>query len=289
MYSVMRRIKILKLQACACLIGLLTFVSPQSANAADLLTTLGSGTCSNYGFNSTWKAFQPFTIPSSATITAVNFKAYNSDPTPMIVKIYADNSSSPSSTILGTFTFASTSNYVGRFTGNVTLSSAGKYWLYLSATSQVYACFSYTPVTTGSLPNWTISRVFEGGISATAATRSDDGVFHFTFEGSGGVLQTNSSVSLTSASSIPFRSSLLLTANLGVAGSDGKVTFFANGKRIAGCISKPSSSLAATCAWKPSIRGSYWISAKLVPTNSTYLSSTSSLKLVAVTNRTSAR
>lgn len=45
-----------------------------------------------------------------------------------------------------------------------------------------------------------------------------------------------------------------------------KVTFFANGKRIAGCISIPTdNSLVATCNWKPAIRGLITVTATVTP------------------------
>ena len=50
----------------------------------------------------------------------------------------------------------------------------------------------------------------------------------------------------------------------------GKVTFFANGKRIGGCISIPTISLVATCNYKPSVIGSVIITGRSVPTTATY-------------------
>ena len=45
-----------------------------------------------------------------------------------------------------------------------------------------------------------------------------------------------------------------------------KVTFYANGKRIAGCINVPTdNSLIATCNWKPAIRGTITVTATVTP------------------------
>ncbi len=119
------------------LVSLITIATFQPANAANLFTSLNSS-CSSYGLNATWKGMQPFSIPAATTITAINLKTLSAqDPSKVVIRIYADNASTPSNTLLGSFTWISTSSDVGRYTGNVTLSSAGKYWIYLSASAQV--------------------------------------------------------------------------------------------------------------------------------------------------------
>jgi hypothetical protein len=286
----MKRAGSLRIRIISFLVSLITIATFQPANAANLFTSLNSS-CSSYGLNATWKGMQPFSIPAATTITAINVKTLSAqDPSKVVIRIYADNASAPSNTLLGSFTWISTSSDVGRYTGNVTLSSAGKYWIYFSASAQVYVCFTYTAVTTGSLSNWTLSRVFEGGVSATPTSRGDDGAFLFSLEGTGGAVQTNSTISLASSPSVvTYRSNSTLTATLGVAGSDGKVTFYANGKKIPGCIGKSSSSLTATCNWQSSTRGSVSITARLVPSDSGFLASLSSAKNLLVTNRTTRR
>ena len=77
-----------------------------------------------------------------------------------------------------------------------------------------------------------------------------------------------STVGISVASSAVYRTPTTVTANLGVAGSDGRVTFYQNGKKIPGCIGIQSSGLVATCSWRPSIRGSVRISASLTPASS---------------------
>lgn len=48
---------------------------------------------------------------------------------------------------------------------------------------------------------------------------------------------------------------------------DGKVTFYANRKRIGGCVSIPTVSLLSSCNYKPTVKGAVTISVKIVPTN----------------------
>lgn len=71
-----------------------------------------------------------------------------------------------------------------------------------------------------------------------------------------------------------------------------KITFFANGKRIAGCIGKITTGAApyiALCNWKPSIRGIIDITFKMDPLDSSLPSVTSSGGRVTVATRTARR
>lgn len=76
------------------------------------------------------------------------------------------------------------------------------------------------------------------------------------------------SISITAASITTLRTITSLNAT---ANAPGKVTFFANGKRIAGCISIGTqingANYTATCNWRPSVRGSTTISALIIPTD----------------------
>jgi photosystem II stability/assembly factor-like uncharacterized protein len=96
------------------------------------------------------------------------------------------------------------------------------------------------------------------------------------------------SLSLSTGSVAPFRTQVTLSAQLTLAGSDGKVTFQANGKNIPGCIKVNSISLSATCTWSPSIRGAVILSAISYPTSSNFFSSSIRLP-VAVGKRTGLR
>jgi len=85
-------------------------------------------------------------------------------------------------------------------------------------------------------------------------------------------------------SSTPTKSS---ATNLSVVVSaEGKVTFYANNKYIPGCRSVPTSSLIATCRWKPASHGAVTIKAVLTPTQSNYLQSTSPSLTTNVERRT---
>lgn len=127
-----------------------------------------------------------------------------------------------------------------------------------------------------SNPDWTL----ETGLVATA----------FKFQVFiGNASASASSVALTTSGTATYRNASTITATLGVAGSDGKVTFFQNGKRIPGCINVQSSGLVATCNWRPSSRGITKLTASLTPTSSGYLPSASSTIQSLVSTRSSRR
>jgi hypothetical protein len=105
-----------------------------------------------------------------------------------------------------------------------------------------------------------------------------------------GVIQSPGSLSLQSISpntaALSYRRTHLLTVN---ASNEGKVTFFANGKKIAKCINKRTSSLIATCDYSPAIHGPVLITATLAPTDSSIPVGSSNLLSSAVIARTNTR
>lgn len=127
---------------------------------------------------------------------------------------------------------------------------------------------------------------FENGLNinrvtteeATAAATAGRVVISFlgsptlTLSTSGSVTQTNKGQTLT------------LTASAGQAGN---VTFYADGKRIAGCISKTTSAGNVNCTWRATVQKTVTLSAKLV-TNGSLAATTASLKVV-VNRRSSNR
>ncbi len=89
-----------------------------------------------------------------------------------------------------------------------------------------------------------------------------------------------------SSNTIVYRTNYTLTANL--TGSNGKVTFYANGKKIPKCISVQSSGLVATCTYKPSVHQNIKLQGILTPPAG-YTSSSSSFLSIRPISRSSAR
>lgn len=85
---------------------------------------------------------------------------------------------------------------------------------------------------------------------------------------------------------ITYRTNFNIVVNSDVAG---KVTLVANGKKIAGCISKPITT-SYTCVFKSSIRGAIMVSATLTPTvTADYTSATTGLMTLLSAARTNYR
>ena len=75
--------------------------------------------------------------------------------------------------------------------------------------------------------------------------------------------------------------------------SPGSVRFFLSGKRIAGCLSRPTSgsypNYTATCQWKPPVMGFQNLTAELTPSDVTFSRSTSAVGTFWVYKRTTLR
>jgi hypothetical protein len=281
----MKRAGLLRLKVITAMTILFFALSLPSATASTLFDTISS-TGTNYGFTLSVVGIEPITIPASATIQSLILKIASGTGSGARIDIYADNAGAPAITSLGALTFNNYSSPNATYTGSVVLPSAGKYWFKFSTTIGFQNYYSMTPVTTGSLTGWSIGRLAESTNSgASFSTRSDNLVYLMTINGSGGILPQASSISLSGNSTATFRQTTILSASLGVAGTDGKATFYANGKKIPGCINQQSIGLAVNCSWKPSSRGTIAIYARIVPSDSGYIPSLSANKYVLVGNR----
>ena len=92
-------------------------------------------------------------------------------------------------------------------------------------------------------------------------------------------------LNLNIPSSLTFRTLTTISAD---SNSPGRVTFFANGKRIPGCISQflsgSGSNFSVSCSFKPAMRGSISLSATISP-SSGYSPSSVSVGSIATSNR----
>ena len=122
-------------------------------------------------------------------------------------------------------------------------------------------------------------------VTHTQGARTGNGLILITYS----EIKTPTTTSLALAgnvTSIEKRKAIYLTATVTVAG---KVTFFANGKRIAGCINKVAVSTTAACSVKASVMGKAIYTATYTPTSSSYLPSNSAPLAVTVVRRTGTR
>ncbi len=137
---------------------------------------------------------------------------------------------------------------------------------------------TWTSETSPGTRNWYAGDISDDGTKIVAPV-ADNG-FYIWKNG----FTLASRISLTSGSStvISYRTLNTISATTNFAG---KVTFFANGKRIAKCISVPTISLVATCGYKPTIHGAVTITATFVPTNVSYSATSAELFRTKVSAR----
>lgn len=160
---------------------------------------------------------------------------------------------------------------------------------------------AYTAISTPDSRTATLTQSGSGTITITGLSPDTTYVFRVYATNSYG----NSSLSSPSASITTTRSPTSITISLAgnaqvasyrtpvtvtatIVGTEGRVTFFINSKRLGNCLNKATTSLVATCSWKPSIHGSANLSATFTPTSSAYLSSSTS-RIYGVVARTNLR
>jgi hypothetical protein len=157
--------------------------------------------------------------------------------------------------------------------GGTTISGCGTV-----ASSGGTATCSWTP---GALGGASLSAVltptdsnnYENSTTSTLSITVVNGVTSLSLSLAGGVTQ------------VPKGQNIVITATLDQAG---RISFFVDGKRIAGCFNRVVATSSRTCTWKPSVQKQVRISARLVPTNSAFSTATESMN-VSVVRRTGTR
>lgn len=164
----------------------------------------------------------------------------------------------------------------------------------ISNTGGTIDSFSVSP----SLPSG-ISMNASGNISGTPTIAQTQTTYTITATNSAGSstatfkLTTNSNVTTASFTTVNlayFRqpTSIVVT----VTGTTGKVTFKHEGKNIVGCIkvsTVTSSTITATCNWKPSVKRYVSLTATFVPTSNAYTTSTTPAMRTLVVARSGPR
>lgn len=148
---------------------------------------------------------------------------------------------------------------------------------------------AYTAISTPESRTATITQSGSGTITVTGLSPNTSYIFRvYATNGYGDsaysaasssittpVATTSITISITgNASFATYGTQTTITAN--IVGTNGKVTFYLNSKRLPGCINRPTTSLAATCPWKPAIHGNANLSAFFTPTSNAYVTSSTS-------------
>jgi hypothetical protein len=157
--------------------------------------------------------------------------------------------------------------------GGTTISGCGTV-----ASSGGTATCSWTPGALGgasltAVLTPTDSSNYESATTSTLSITVVNGVTSLSLSLAGGVTQ------------VPKGQNIVITATVDQAG---RISFFVDGKRIAGCFNRVVATSSRTCTWKPSVQKQVTISARLVPTNSAYSTADESMK-VWVVRRTGTR
>jgi hypothetical protein len=141
---------------------------------------------------------------------------------------------------------------------------------------------TWTSETSPGTRNWYAGDISDDGTKIVAPV-ADNGFYIWK---NGFTLASRISLTSGSSTNIAYRTQNTISATTNFAG---KVTFFANGKRIAKCISVPTVSLVATCNYKPTIHGAVTITATFIPTNVSYSAISTELFRTKVSARTNNR
>lgn len=300
------------------LVSALLITSTPSSQAAQTIffSSQGSSGCVN-SYSAAVISTQKVVAHESGTINTINVLIGAGSQTNFSTARYvilADNPSvgspvvgSPSTT-LATFTPDSISgsgaNTVAKFVGSFSFNSGTSYWIsplqrasvfpqcYWSANdNSLFNMSSMHVDTSTSTTNFAWRRAYSTvSTSATGAnwyTPMHDGiVWQFSLENNTtapvAALLTSQSGSLVST----YRTITPLVVNVD---TQSKVTFYSNGKVIAGCRNILSSSGSATCNWKPSVHGLFRIYAYANPISTSYTPTTTSVINIGVGARTNTR
>ena len=176
----------------------------------------------------------------------------------------------------------------GAITITATVSQAGSVNFKLGGSS-ISGCSSVTSSAGSASCSWTPGAL--GGASLTAVlTPTDSTNYEAATTSTLSITVVNgvTTVSLALAGGVtqtPKGQNIVITATVDQAG---RISFFADGKRIPGCYNKAVSGSTKTCTWKPTIQKQVTLTSQLNPTNSAYSNATGSLK-VWVVRRTGTR
>ena len=284
----------------------LSFVSMPPAVAAeysiDALAPGNVGNCASpigsaygntivAGSNATLSKIE-FVVNSSVAIPANYLQAKVSTVKPMsmggtLVETYVQSSVAADA--------ADGSNYYYvSFTGSSSLVSGTTYYIqvsYVSAVGSMGLCISSNSYST--LNGWDFKKSASQYVLFSSASYFNFSSYH-KFRLTTGALETtvafNDFYLTGNVKTSTYSTKIALTANVT---TPSRVTFYADNKRIAKCISLPTSgsspNIVATCNWSPSKRGFVNLYAKATPLNLSLSSNSSSILKVSVQNRSSTR
>jgi hypothetical protein len=212
------------------------------------------------------------------------------------------------STVLATFTPDSISgsglNTIAKYVGTYTFTAGTKYWVAAAQSAASFpmcfwspssnallnmSAFAVDTSTSGNNTAWQRAYV-TGGSNPVGASWTvslpDATTFQFSLQNNSATPVAATLATQSGLLKTTFRTVTPLTVNVDTAS---KVTYYANGKAIAGCRNVLSSAGTATCNWSPSVHGSYRIYAYVNPVSTSYVATTTSTIDIGVEVRTNKR
>jgi hypothetical protein len=300
------------------LIAMLCLTSTPQASAAQNIyySSLGSSGCVNALASNSVYASKLIAV-NAVTINTINVIIGTGSQTGFSASRYYIMANNPTggsssngapSTVLATFTPDSISgsgvNTVAKFIGTYTVAAGTKYWIAASQSLINFpACYWYPSSatvlnqnsfvvdtsTSGNNNNWLRAYVTNGTnpVGANWFVAIPDGlVFQYSLEYNTSAPVVATLTTQSGSLKTDFRTVTPLTVSVD---TQSKVTFYANGKVIAGCRSILSSAGTATCNWRPSVHGAYRITASANPISTSYIASNSGTININVSARTGTR
>jgi hypothetical protein len=298
------------------LIAALSITSvPQAKAAATIFyDSTNGGVCSTVLSSASLYA-NKLVATSSVTINTINVLIGSGSQTNFSTSRYyvmADNPTGGSSnngapsTVLATFTPESISGSgtttIAKYVGTYAVTAGTKYWIVAAQNAAAFPmCYrSTTPLNSLNLSAFTVDTVtgFSGWLRATLSNGTnpvgvswtvnapDSLTFQFSLENNTSTPVVATLATQSGSLRADFRTVTPLTVNVD---SQSRVTFYANGRVIAGCRNIMSSSGTATCNWKPSVHGSIRIHAAAIPISSSYVAANTPPISVGVVARTNKR
>jgi hypothetical protein len=265
---------------------------PASAATENLLLSNINEYCGySETVNSSNRLAFKFYSNSTRTITDVQVRMYNTNSVSgTSVKIYDSSgfTGQNMSTLLGTLNYVSFDNItkIAKYSGSVALTSSNYRWLefYNPSSTAVNPCGTSSTSYSNLDFGWRIYPQSATPPSGSEVNNADWWVMSM-------LLVVPDPPTITTPSVNPLASKGLSSAISVNVNTAGRVYFYANGKKIPKCIGVSTTgtapSLSATCNWVPSLRGAATITAKLVvsPTSSV----TSSASMVKIQGRNTNR
>ncbi len=230
---------------------------------------------------------------------AVNNSTFKANFPTATYLIMANNGSSGPVTTLATFTADTMTGVNARFVGSYNITAGTRFWVVAGQGAAVFPdCYAFS----GSVPNanvtftngWRLDTstasvwAYATGNTPTTlgAVQQNSWIFAISIEITPAAAATVSLSLQSGLTTASFRNSAQIRAS---SSTEGRITFYQNGKVIPGCRKIQTSSLLATCNWKPSVHGSARISAAITPTDSSIPSGVSPAFNVGVSERTNFR